>query len=264
MPRNFIWRSSKKNGRSPIKPMYSSITRISAVTFKIYGRLIGVIRKQEYKYLTIKIINKMKKVILTLIAITVVVLGTSNFTYAATNNTNVITTLTNIGSINKIEVRGNVEVFVSTGEKDQVKVNNNYYAESAFVQDQNGVLRISSYKAEKLVLYVTASNLQSIAAYDNAVVVSNEKLSLISLDVNLFNNAYANLDLNNYATNVTVNDQAKADLTGSITEYSLTYNTLSNVNRTELIAQNVSETKVASKQVVTSAQKVDSEVVIVE
>jgi len=125
-------------------------------------------------------------------------------------------------------------------------------------------LRISSYKAEKLVLYVTASNLQSIAAYDNAVVVSNEKLSLISLDVNLFNNAYANLDLNNYATNVTVNDQAKADLTGSITEYSLTYNTLSNVNRTELIAQNVSETKVASKQVVTSAQKVDSEVVIVE
>jgi len=206
----------------------------------------------------------MKKVILTLIAITVVVLGTSNFTYASAKNNNVVTTLSNIGSINKIEVHGNVEVFVSTGDKDQVKVNNNYYAESAFVQDQNGVLRISSYKAEKLVLYVTASNLQAITAYDNATVVSNDKLSLISLDVNLFNNAYANLNLDNFATNVTVNDQAKADLTGSITEYSLIYNNLSNVNRTELIAQNVSETKIAPKSDAKVAQKVEGDLVVVE
>ena len=206
----------------------------------------------------------MKKVILTLIAITVVVLGTSNFTYAATNNTNVVTTLTNIGSINKIEVRGNVEVIVSTGEKDQVKVNNNYYAESAFVQDQNGVLRISSYKAEKLVLYVTASNLQSIAAYDNAVVKTDGKISLISLNVSLNNNAYADLNLDNYATDITVNDNAKIDLTGSSIEYSLAYSNSSKVNRTELAVEKVSETKIAPKQVVTAVQKADSELVVVE
>jgi len=159
------------------------------------------------------------------------------------------TTLANIGSISKIEVRGNVEVNIANGAKDEVTVNNNYYAESALVQDQDGILRIANYKAEKLIVYVTVNDLRAIAAYDNAVVKTDGIFSAISLDVNLYNNAYAGLKLDNYAANITVNDQAKADLTGSVTEYDLTYSSASTVNRAELVAMNVNETKIAPKAV---------------
>lgn len=182
----------------------------------------------------------MKAKILTLLVITVVVSGISNFTYAAAKTHKEIT-LTHIGAINKIEVHGNVEVYISNGNKDEVSVNNNYYAESALVQDDNGILRISSYKAEKLVVYVTASDLRAITAYDNASVKSDGKFSAIELNVNLYNHAYAGLNLDNYAANITVNDQAKADLTGNITEYNLNYSHSSTVNRSELVAMNVSE-----------------------
>jgi hypothetical protein len=188
----------------------------------------------------------MKKIILTIATIAVAIIGTTTFTYASVKN-NVQTVLSNIGNIDKIEVRGNVEVYVSNGIKDEVTVNNNYYSESAFVQDQNGVLRISSYTAQKLVIYVSAKDLRSIDAYDNSVVKSDGRLSLINLDVNLHNKAYAVLNLDNYAANITVNDQAKADLTGSITEYSLTYSNTSTVNRAALVAENTSETKVMPK-----------------
>lgn len=189
----------------------------------------------------------MKAKILTLLVITVVVSGTSNFTYAAAKTHKEIT-LTHIGAINKIEVHGNVEVYISNGSKDEVTVNNNYYTESALVQDDNGVLRISSYKAEKLVVYVTANDLHAITAYDNASVKSDGKFAAIELNVNLYNHAYAGLNLDNYAANITVNDQAKADLTGNITEYNLSYSHSSTVNRSELVAINVSEAVAAPHQ----------------
>jgi hypothetical protein len=202
----------------------------------------------------------MKKLILTLTAIIVAIAGTTTFTYAAAKN-NEVTVLTNIGNISKIEVRGNVELYVTNGDKDQVTVSNNYYGENAYVQDQNGVLRISSYKTEKLVVYVTASDLNSIAVYDNSVVRSDKKLSLISLDVTLYNNAYAALKLDNYAANITVNDQAKADLTGNVTEYSSTYSSTSTINRAELVAENASETKIAPKESAKQVSKVEEVVV---
>src|ERR1700748_424665 len=116
----------------------------------------------------------MKTRIFSFITIAAVVLGISNTTFAATKNdsaaksTEVSTVLTNVSKISKIEVRGNVELFVSDAENDQVKVYNRYYAESAMVQSQNGVLRITSYSAEKLVVWVKSSQLNSITAYDNA------------------------------------------------------------------------------------------------
>ena len=185
----------------------------------------------------------MKKAISTLIAITVVILTSASFTYAAAKS-NDVTVLSNIGTFNKIEVYGNVEVIVASGDKNEVEVNNNYYAENAMIQGEDGVLRISSYKADKLVVYVTANDLRSITAYDSASVKSDGKLSLIDLDVTLYNNAYAGLNLDNYAANITVNDQAKADLTGNIMEYSLTHSQSSTVNRSTLIADNATETLV--------------------
>ena len=177
----------------------------------------------------------MKTAILTLIA--TAILSTGAF---ATE-----TVLPDITPIAKIEAHGNVEVFVTTGTKDGVKVYDDYYAKSALVQEDKGILRVTNYdKNEKLVVEVTVTQLQNIAAYDNAVIKS-DKLNLVDLKVDLYNQAYAGLNLNNYAANITVNDQAKADLTGSVDQYSLTYSYGSTVNRTELAAVNVEEVRVA-------------------
>ena len=152
------------------------------------------------------------------------------------------TVLTDISAINKIEVYGNVELYISDGSADQVKVYNKYYAESALVQSSKGVLRISSYKAEKLVVWVTANDLSSISAYDNAEVKSFGNISKIEFNVDLHNNSSAKLNLDAFSANVTVSDHAKADLSGTITTGAIRYDKSSYLNVTNLSAANVVKT----------------------
>jgi hypothetical protein len=181
----------------------------------------------------------MKTQILTIAAVLSLALATSTNTFATTHSSSVSTVLTDVKHINKIEVRGNVELYVSDGTTDNVKVYDKYYSESALVQNQNGVLRISSYKNEKLVVWVTAAELQSISAYDNASVKSFGKLSGISLEVNLYNHAAANLNLEAFAANINVNDQATANLTGTVNDCNLKYNQSATVNSTNFVATNL-------------------------
>src|ERR1700749_3724905 len=112
----------------------------------------------------------MKTRILSVITILVVVLGFTKPTLAATANHDAYTVLNDINNINKIEVHGNVELFVSDANADQVKVYNKYYSETALVQNKNGVLSIASYSTEKLVVWVSAADLRGISAYDNAEI----------------------------------------------------------------------------------------------
>ena len=191
--------------------------------------------------------NTMKTRILSFVTIAAIVLGISNTTFAATKdsaakNNEVSTVLTNVSKISKIEVRGNVELFVSDGSSDQVKVYNRYYAESALVQSQKGVLRITSYSDQKLVVWVTANQLSEISAYDNSEVKSFGKLSSIEMDVTLHNNAYANLDMGGYSANITVNDRAKADLTGNVNQCNLKYGRSTSVNSTNFVADHITKT----------------------
>ena len=192
----------------------------------------------------------MKAIFLSFVAIAAIVLGVSNTSIAAvkdsaaanSNNSEVSTVLTNISKINKIEVRGNVEVFVSDGSADQVKVYNRYYSESALVQSQNGVLRISSFADQKLVVWVTAAQLSAITAYDNAEVKSFGKLSPIEMNVTLHDNAYAKLDLDGYSADITLNNRAKADLNGSVKECNLKYDHSATVNSTNFAAEHITKT----------------------
>jgi hypothetical protein len=184
----------------------------------------------------------MKTAILTIFSVLVLVSGIAENTYAATSKNETVTVLTDIKSIDKIEVYGNVELFISDGPADEVKVYNKYYAEHALVQNKNGVLRISSYKAEKLVVWVTAYDLRSIAAYDNAVVNSFGNLSKIELNVDLYNNAAAKLKMDAFSANVNVHDQAKANLSGSATEFNLRYSHIENVNEVNLAVKQGSKT----------------------
>ena len=188
----------------------------------------------------------MKATILTLMA-AVLLTATVTTTKATAAPTTESITLTGIKQISKIEAHGNVEVFITNGTKDAVKVYDTaYYAGNALVQEEKGTLRITNYdKAKKLIVEVTVTDLRQVAAYDNAVIKS-DKLALIDLSVDLYNNAYAGLQLNNYAANINVNDQAKADLAGDVEEYSLTYSYGSTVNRTALATANTTENRVAA------------------
>jgi hypothetical protein len=202
----------------------------------------------ETNKLTIKILNIMKTRIFSLVAIAAVVLGIGNTTFAATKNdsaatnSEVSTVLKNVSKISKIEVRGNVELYVTDGESDQVKVYNRYYAESAMVQTEKGVLRISSYSTQKLVVWVKAEQLTSIAAYDNAEVKSFGKLSPIEMEVTLHDNAYAKLDVDGYSMNITVSNRAKADLTGNVDQCNLKYDRSASVNSTNFAAAHITRT----------------------
>ncbi|MGZ3750364.1 MAG: GIN domain-containing protein [Mucilaginibacter sp.] len=182
----------------------------------------------------------MKKTILTIAILLATVFGISQSSFAATSHEEV-TTLNEVGNINKIEIHGNVELYVSDGTTDEVKVYNHYYAESALVQDQNGVLRISSYSTQKLVVWVKVSDLRDIAIYDDAEVKSFGKLSAIDLDVKLYNNASARLNMDAYSANVTLNGHAKADLTGELVEGSVSYDKSSYLNTTNLVASHLVE-----------------------
>ena len=188
----------------------------------------------------------MKTTLLTLIA-AVILTATVSTTKATAATTTETITLTGIKNISKIEARGNVEVFITNGTKDAVKVYDTaYYASSALVQEQNGTLRITNYnKAKKLLVEVIVTDLRNVVAYDNAVIKS-DKLALVDLNVDLYNNAYAGLQLSNYAASIKVNDQAKADLSGDVDEYSLTYSYGATVNRTELAAMSTTENRVAA------------------
>ncbi|MEZ2334434.1 DUF2807 domain-containing protein [Mucilaginibacter sp. RCC_168] len=185
----------------------------------------------------------MKTLAITLFTVAAIVFGIGNQAQATVNtNNNKGIVLTDITRINQIEVYGNVQVYVSNGTADEVKVYNRYYAESALVQAKNGVLRISSYnKAEKLVVWVTAKQLSGITAYDNANISSFGNFSAIELDVKLYNNASATLKLDVYSAHVTMNDKACANLSGTVNEYSLNRSYGSSVNGSTLVAEHTTE-----------------------
>lgn len=178
----------------------------------------------------------MKTTIITIATICSLAFGSVTSAKAEKFNDSNATVLNDVKSISKIEVRGNVELYVSNSVNDRVKVYNRYYTESALVQNNNGVLRISSYSAKKLVVWVSANDLRSISAYDNATVKTFGTLSAIDLNVTLNNNAAAQLNIESYSANIKVNDNAKADLTGNVTDYALNYGRSTSVNYGKLVA----------------------------
>lgn len=185
----------------------------------------------------------MKTAFLTIFTALVLASGIANSTYASTTKNQEFTVLTDISAINKIEVYGNVQLFISDGSADQVKVYNQYYGESALIQSRNGVLRISSYKTEKLVVWVTAADLRSISAYDNSEVKSFGDISKIDFEVDLHNNASAKLSLDAFSANVTLKDHAKADLSGSANELNVQHSVSSSINSYNFSAVHYTDSK---------------------
>jgi len=181
----------------------------------------------------------MKASILTLAIALTALLGLGNSASAATPGKEAVTTLNQSSPINKIEVHGNVELYLSTGPTDQVKVYNDYYTENAMIQGHDGVLRIASYKDQKLVVWVTANSLQGLSVYDDATVKSFGRLSTLALDVKLYNNASAQLDMDAYEITMKQSDRAKTDLSGLVCNANLSCEYSSSLNIAGLDAEHV-------------------------
>jgi hypothetical protein len=185
----------------------------------------------------------MKTTILTAALALTVVLGISRSAYAATGEkTEVSTVLTGVSNISEIEVHGNVQLYLTSANDEKVKVYNNYYAEDALVQEQDGILRISSYSAEKLVVWVTVNDLSKLSVFDNAKVTSFGQFSAIDLDVNLYNHGVAQLNMNAFNTSVTLNDRSGADLSGVVENGTLQFSRSSYLNVANLAAANLTKT----------------------
>ncbi len=69
----------------------------------------------------------MKTQILTLIALVSLTITTRSATFATAKNNNEITKLSDVNRITSIEAHGNVEVYITSGDKDGVKVFDSYY-----------------------------------------------------------------------------------------------------------------------------------------
>lgn len=186
----------------------------------------------------------MKTKILSIILSLAVMSGFSQSGYAATVNKADYTVLNDIKAINKIEVRGNVELFISDNAVEQVKVYNKYYSENALVQYKNGTLRITSYNAEKLIVWVSTDDLRAVSAYDNAQVRSFGKLSKIEFNVDLHNSAFAKLNLDAYSANITLSDHSKAELSGNATEFALSANASSTVIKSDFTVEHFNDNKI--------------------
>lgn len=181
------------------------------------------------------------KAILFKIAIVLLVLTAGNRA-SALNNNRVLqyTELTWIQDFYKIEVHGNVQLHLLSGDKNKIEMNNTYFNHNALVQVENGVLRITCYRAERLDVWVTAKDLRALNAYDSVLVQTYGKFMALEFDVELFDKAKANLNLECCFTNIELNDSSMANISGSAIESEFINNYASTLNATNFTAGQIS------------------------
>jgi hypothetical protein len=185
----------------------------------------------------------MKTTILTTAIVLATAFGMSQPVFALPHSTGVSVAINPVNKISKIEIHGNVELYVSDGCADQIKVYNSDYKGTTMAADQNGVLKISSSSTQKLVVWVTASDLSDISAYDNAEIRSFGALSSIDLDINLYNNASARLNIDAFHASITLNDHTKAQLAGCVNEMELKHDMTALVDTSALAAEHLASTE---------------------
>lgn len=155
----------------------------------------------------------------------------------AFENNKTLTVLNEKTPIHNIFAKGNVQVFITQGEEQSIKVGNNYYAENALTQVENGTLRISSFEKEKLTVWVTVSDLRSVEAYDHALVYSLNQFRAIDFKVTLGNQAMAVLDVQAFDLTTEISDSSKLKLKGSSEFHQVVANNNSNIDVTKFLAQ---------------------------
>lgn len=154
-----------------------------------------------------------KMLALTVLAFVVIFISSSRKVKAA-DKTVVITEFKDVKHINKIVVMGNVEVFITQGTEENLKVYDNYYSKNALVQWEAGELRISSFENKKLSVSITVNNLSSIEASGDAIVRTMDEISAIDLNIQLKDNATAQIEAKAVNISSSLAGGSKLELSG--------------------------------------------------
>ncbi|MGF1924407.1 MAG: GIN domain-containing protein [Bacteroidia bacterium] len=173
--------------------------------------------------------------------LTTVVITSSAFASAdEQNSSNTVTILKQVKNINKLVVSGNVEVYLIQAPVESVKVYDSYYSKNALVQQEEGVLRISSFQKETLKVAVYVNNISTIQASDNASVRTFGKVSFLSLDILLKDKATATIESNTVNLYTSVKDNASLTLSGSTEDHNAVLGSAAQMSMNHFTASNSS------------------------
>lgn len=197
----------------------------------------------------------MKTSIKTLFATAFAAIILTSSAFAADARDNNFTQLNDVKSFNNINVSGNVELILVQSPVESVKVYDNYYAKNALVQQKNNDLFISSYEKEKLTVVVYVNNLIGLSASDNATVSTFGKLSLLSLNVTLKNNATADLNVNTLSLSSNVSGTSNLVLAGSTNDLNAKIEQVAVMNLDKFTAES---THFAAKNAVAKTNDADA------
>lgn len=178
-------------------------------------------------------------------ALSLVVLSSSAFASSDVKDSNKVTVLSQVKNISKIEVKGNVEVILVQAPTESVKVYDSYYSKNALVQQQDGVLRISSFQKETLSVAVYVRNLSSIEAEGDANIKTFGKVNFLSLNIDLKGSAKADINANTVNMYTSVKDSASLKLSGSTTEHYALLGAKAKLNMDQFAADSTSVNAVA-------------------
>ncbi len=190
--------------------------------------------------------------------ILIVVSGTQKVMASENNKTQ--TVLNEKTPIHKIFAKGNVQVFISQGEEQSIKVGNDYYAKNALTQVEDGTLRISSFEEEILTVWVTVKDLRSVEAYDHALVYSLNQFRAIDFKVTLGNQANAVLDVQAFNLTTDITDSSRLKLKGSTEFHQVIAHQASNIDVTKFVAQ-TEEVKLHDDSSITSGKNQNTHLV---
>lgn len=165
-------------------------------------------------------------------------------------NTNAVTILNQVKNINKLVLSGNVEVLLIQAPTESVKVYDSYYSKNALVQQEDGVLRISSFQKETLKVAVYVRNITSIQASDNASVKTFGKVAFLSLDVILKDKASADINARTVTMFTSVKDNANLTLSGSTEDYSALLGSGGKMSMNQFAAINSSVSNIVTPAVI--------------
>lgn len=185
---------------------------------------------------------------------TVVLTGTAFASTTEPNNTNVVTVLNQVKNINKLVVNGNVEVFLIQAPTESVKVYDSYYSKNALVQEEQGVLRISSFEKQTLKVAVYVNNLSTIQVSDNASVKTFGKVNFLSLDVILKDKASADITANTISLFTSVKDSANLSLSGNTEDHTAVLGSVATMNMNQFVAANSSVSSISNPVIANKKQ----------
>ena len=194
------------------------------------------------------------KTLISTLLTTVVLTGSAFASSDEPKNTNTITVLNQVKNISKLVVSGNVEVFLIQASTESVKVYDSYYSKNALVQQEQGVLRISSFQKETLKVAVYVNNLSSIQASDNATVKTFGKVSFLSLDVILKDKASADIDANTVSLYTSVKDSASLTLSGSTEDHTAVLGSVAKMSMNHFTAASSSVSSIATPVIASKKQ----------